>query len=544
MKYKNFISTIKEIFIGGDINCCYEFVLMDEETRTKLVEFVKPSQFEVQSYLNFNVAFGVRDIKRKIFLTLSRHEGFRWNNDGTGIISVDTYVVITENEIFNAVCTQESGREEFNIPNGRENIVIPAIKHYSNMKERDAFEKRLAEKEDGFSLIKLNSKYNFEMIESLKKKNESENTDVTENSLKKNYKINSEKEAREFLIATGCNPYVIKKHYNQETIDNFEKYASGDNKYRWVKQEYVRILSEIADGNVDDFENKLNKAKFICNYWINDDPCEDLIFKACQTIFDKVELVPRSFERITAFIYLYHNRFVERAEKIEPLLDLIDGYLKKHSKQRYGNLGRPLSTDNYKNDSMLLRGVIAERSRAENTYAFEFIITDNESIDRILSMCSKVHDSTEEFNSEVVEDLNFSYGAKDRDGKIFLTGLTYGANSIQHYKSFYLIRFVIIIGEERNVLILDCRRDTTDGSIRIVRPYETAIPIPRDFDEYREILTQMIIFYRSKPERDNFERKVKEQNPEFNLNTSIHNIPKTIYEKYKDKLETSCNFFL
>ncbi|MCB8817878.1 hypothetical protein [Desulfosporosinus shakirovi] len=162
-----------------------------------------------------------------------------------------------------------------------------------------------------------------------------------------------------------------------------------------------------------------------------------------------------------------------------------------------------------KSDSIRLRAVIPERRRTKNPYGLEFVLNDDESIDRILSTFSKVYDTPEDFISEVVEGLNFSYGVKDKSGDVFLTGLTYGANSIEHYNPFDPIRFVIIIGEERNVLMLDCRRDTSDGSILIQRPYETTMAIPANFDEYREILTQMIAFYRSKPERDHFGKMVK-----------------------------------
>ncbi|WP_143015509.1 hypothetical protein [Desulfosporosinus hippei] len=272
-----------------------------------------------------------------------------------------------------------------------------------------------------------------------------------------------------------------------------------------MKEEYIRILSEIADGNVDDLENKLNKAKWICNYWISDDPCEEILIKAYQTIFKNAELVPRALESITSFIYMYFNRFVERSEEIASLLDLADNYLKEHLASKYET---PI-IGAYKSESIRLRAVIAERRRTKNPYGLEFVLNDDESIDRILSMFREVYDTPEDFISEVVEGLNFSYGVKDKSCKVFLTGLTYGANSIEHYNSFDLIRFAIIMGEERNVLMLDCRRDTSDGSIRIHRPYETTMAIPANFDEYREILTQMIAFYRSKPERDNFGKMVK-----------------------------------
>ncbi|WP_291700727.1 hypothetical protein [Clostridium sp.] len=84
--------------------------------------------------------------------------------------------------------------------------------------------------------------------------------------------------------------------------------------------------------------------------------------------------------------------------------------------------------------------------------------------------------------------------------------------------------------------MLDCEHDTPDGSIRILRPYETTMPVPQNFNDYREIFTKMIVFYRNKLERDDFEKKVKGQNPDFNINWAIHNIPRAIYEKYKDKL--------
>ena len=211
--------------------------------------------------------------------------------------------------------------------------------------------------------------------------------------------------------------------------------------------------------------------------------------------------------------------------------------MENHSEKRYGKNGIPLISYNYKKDSICLRGMISERRRTENFYGFEFILTDNEPIDRILSMFSEVYDISDEFYSEVVEGLNFSDGVKTKDGEIFLTGLTYGASSIHHVESFDKIRFVIIIGEDRNVLELNCERDTTDGSILIRRPYETTMPVPQNFNEYREILTKMIAFYRNKPERDDFEKKVKRKKPDFNINKSINNIPKAIYEKYKDKLK-------
>lgn len=62
-KFTNFISTVKKVFKGKDITpkieYCFEFVLMDEEMRSKIVNFIKPSHFNQGSYLNLNVAFGV-----------------------------------------------------------------------------------------------------------------------------------------------------------------------------------------------------------------------------------------------------------------------------------------------------------------------------------------------------------------------------------------------------------------------------------------------------------------------------------------------------
>lgn len=534
-KFKSLISTVKQVFAG--IEYCYEFVLTDEETRTKLIDFIKPSHFDVASYLNLNVAFGVVDSKRKIFLTLSRCEGLGLNSEGTGNIIRDTYVVITEDKIFKAVCTRAPESVKYDIPDGWKEIVIPAIEFFSDMTEWEAFEKRLAEKEDGFSLLKLRGKYNSELVGNLKKKFERENPNVTEDSLKKSCEINTEEEARKLFISEGCNPNAINKNYNEATIKNYKKYAGMERK--WAKEEYIRMLDDIAEGNVDDFEEKLGRAKFILDYWISDDPCEELILKAWQTIFEKVKLVPRAFLHMTSCMNYYSDRFVERAEKIEPILDLTDNFLKEHLVQEYED--SRLIYD-YKDISIRLRGIIAERRRIENPYGLEFVLTDDEVIEKILSMFSKVYDTPKEFCSEVVEQLNFTYGVMDRSRKIFLTGFSYGANTIRNYKSYDKIKFAIIIGEERNVLMLDCKRDTPDGSIRIVRPYETAMPIPDDFDKYREIITQMIAFYRNKFERDIFEKKMKEQNSNFDMNRLLYIIPKTISDKYPAYKKT--NVFL
>lgn len=121
-KFTKFISIVKKVFKGKDmtpkIEYFYEFVLMDEEMQSKIVKFIKPSHFDQGSYLNLNVAFGFRDSKWQIFLTRSRFENHGLNYEGTGYINVDTYVVITEIEAFNAVYINESESMKFNIPNG------------------------------------------------------------------------------------------------------------------------------------------------------------------------------------------------------------------------------------------------------------------------------------------------------------------------------------------------------------------------------------------------------------------------------------------
>lgn len=297
----------------------FEFVLTDEKMRKRIVRHVNPRYVDSFSHQNLNLAYGVADKEKTIFLTLSYlvTRSIKRNDDNFDDYK---YVVLTGNTAFTVYSegeiTLSRGFEAY------QDIVSEAIAFYENYKEEKAFEARLKDETPDFSLIRLNGRYKEEIMD----------------SIKETYPISSVSDAKGLYLTNHCNSAYLQYAYSAQTLLNYCKFADEKAELAWRSEEYERKLREIVDRRFTHYQylGCLDYARRLCEQGISDNN-EELYIKAWETLFHDKKIEKLDFHELKDYIDMYMTRFEDRAAKLQPLLELADDYIWENFPDCYKN---------------------------------------------------------------------------------------------------------------------------------------------------------------------------------------------------------------
>lgn len=140
----------------------FKFVLTDEKLRREIIEKIKQTGSS-NGYNQLNLAYGVVDQERKIFLTLRYYmsQSIKRSNDGVDDLG---FMVLTDQALFEASCEENTKGEliSFGITEGFEvylELVKRAVAFYMNTKEKNDFENQLRQSSPELRLHRLVSQF-------------------------------------------------------------------------------------------------------------------------------------------------------------------------------------------------------------------------------------------------------------------------------------------------------------------------------------------------------------------------------------------------
>ena len=469
----------------------FQFVLTDERMQQRIIEFISPLNDSIQ-VLNLDLAYGIFEKESNLFLTCISCTNKRDGNTGQPY-STTHFVVLTKDRSFAASFTKDSltniGKLTYDVPEGYEEILIQAFAYWRDRENYKKFEKELANQE--MKLLRLNSELCNPLREIIAKKEKEK-----ENREKLHLEITSEEDAKQLFAQRNTNYYekFLKENYDEETIKNFEQYATKEKMKAWVLEECKEILYQIQNGDTDNLYEKLCIVSGRLNFWISasDDDLAELYTRTCKQLWDSNRKVP--IGSINSYLSLFTKRF--NPLHIVDLLDMTENYLKVNGTEEYESKDLNSDTHKFKEICAKLRGKIAEVSPIENKHEFQFVLTDQKLIAQIVNYYDdKYHDV--EAVKESVAYLNCAYGVQNEE--VFLTAISEEADSLSSEYS-YMYNFVAILLKENQVVEFHCNRNSQNGK------FELNYRSVRDFPE---ILMDAVSFFRNKAERETFFEEYK-----------------------------------
>lgn len=302
----------------------FDFILTDETTRSRILDYIKPKYADSMSYQNLNLAYGAIDKNRKIFLTLSYYASQYVKRCDDNLDDYE-FVVLTDKSEFKALCqmNNEIIPSSIRVTQGFEQYleaVSQAIAFYMNYKEREALENQLKSLNPEFKLYKLQRQLIDEIID----------------NIKGSAPINSIQDAKELFLEVKCNGKAVRSNYSNQTVQNYLKYVDEQTEFEWRSEEYIRLLTEIKDRNATRYSKNLTTAKWLCEQGVSDNN-EKLYVEAWVTLFCDNKVEENDFNILNGFIIMYQNKFADRVDKLRPVLEIADEYIKKNFTKYYKN---------------------------------------------------------------------------------------------------------------------------------------------------------------------------------------------------------------
>lgn len=302
----------------------FDFILTDETIRSRILDYIKPKYAASMSYQNLNLAYGVVDKNRNIFLTLSYYVSQSVKRCDDNLDDYE-FVVLTDQSNFKALCqmNNEIIPSSIRVTQGFEQyleVVSQAIAFYKNYKEKDAFENQLKIINPEFKLYTLQRQFIDEIID----------------DIKISASIKSIQDAKELFLDVKCNGKAVRIHYSIQTVKNYLKYVDEQTEFEWRLEEYIRLLTEIKNRNETSYSNNLKTANWLCEQGVSDNN-EKLYTEAWGTLFCDNKVKENDFNILNGFIIMYQNKFADRVDKLRPVLEIADEYIKKNFTKYYKN---------------------------------------------------------------------------------------------------------------------------------------------------------------------------------------------------------------
>ena len=487
----------------------FRFELTDKDMQQRIVESTQPYEI-MNDVLNLELAYGVLETESQAFVTRVKSTQRRDANTGQTYYTTH-FVLFVDGKCFKVsyigTDLRAAGELTYDVPKEYEELAKQALDFWRDWPAHRTYEAAL--KQEGIDVIKLSNQLRSPWVQKVQ-----EELNKPKEVVKQHFAIKDEGDARElFFLCDTDYRNKLKENYDEETVKNFEQYATSEKKQEWIAQECRALLTGIIEGDRDKLYQKLSQISGRCEYWISadGDDLADIYTQTCKVLFEGEAPVP--VVCINSYLNLFTKRF--NPLHVKELVDITEAYLRKNFAQEYekGDYSGPVQS--FKRLCAQLRGKIAELSPAENSYEFHFTETAPQILDTIFeSYMDKYQDDATV--KEELAYLNCAYGVSNEE--IFLTAASEAVESFYNH-SWDMYDFVAVLSHKNIVMDFRCKRVEQDGKLSITHSNG---PVA----EYQDMLMEAVAFFRNKEERELFFKEIEQKHGGANvyaLRTEAHN---------------------
>ena len=160
-----------------------------------------------------------------------------------------------------------------------------------------------------------------------------------------------------------------------------------------------------------------------------------------------------------------------------------------------------------------------EQEYVDGPWEFEFVLTDEEKRKRILDYVKPRFDG---MAGTVVQYgyLNLAYGVTDKAGTVFVTQSYYMPDGIKRCDDYDDYSYIVLTG--KTAVGVDWKDRGRSGCFEKIGP--SNIVMPRWAEPFREIVGQALAFYEDLDEERAFEKKLKADDPQFNIDKLYYQV--------------------
>lgn len=477
------------------------FALTDEDIRNRVVEFIKPitSQWEI---INLQLAYGVLETVTNIFIVHTKSAQIL--DDDTGIrYDTSYFAALTKDSVMSISYTikgyKDEGEATYDVPKEYAEVLTQALEYWRNWDEHKRYEIEYNKLHKEQIMLSLISEYRKPLYKLLPKE---------EAVSRKAYEINCIEDAKKLFYLCNKNYYdILKKQYDDTTIETFNKYVDQEQKVKWAIEDCEEVLNKIIEGDMDKLYKKLNFVSGECYSCLSDpNDMAELYYRACQVMFSKDVYVP--LQCINSYLSTYETKF--NPQHAVPILDLTEQYIKEKYPEADRKSDCWKEILKFQERCLIIRGRIVELLPIDNKYKFEFVLTKPEILDVIVRWYYKKYNNMGTVK-EILAEINCVYGVQNDE--IFLTAMT-DSEMMLNNVSFYGQSYIVVNLKEGTVKDFECKQKWEDGS------YYAKDRLPENL---LEITMSAVAFFNNQQEREQF----------FEDYTSTHNGENVYYTKEK-----------
>lgn len=162
-----------------------------------------------------------------------------------------------------------------------------------------------------------------------------------------------------------------------------------------------------------------------------------------------------------------------------------------------------------------------EQELVEGPWEFEFVLTDEEKRKRILDFVKPYFNEQGRAGaSDDYQNLNLAYGVTDKSGTVFVTLTYYMSDSIKRCDDYDDYSYIVLTG--KTAFGVDWKDRGRSGCFEKIGP--SNIVMPRWAEPFREIVGQALAFYEDLDEERAFEKKLKADDPQFNIDKLYYQV--------------------
>ncbi len=292
----------------------YEFILLSDEIREKMFDYLKPAykrKYDLD-VASINWTTGIYDKESGIFLTK-----IYFVSDGIARCGIhyNSYIVITDSgNVFTVTNNDEfeKGTYDFRIP-----------KQYVTLIEKV---------KEGIDYYEDNNyKCKRTLNDDIKRKLDEINN-IMDDRCHRNFLVNCEEDAHKLFIHVDCNIHTILDIYNKKTINDFKKFATDNKVMFWKSNRYLQLLNKVRSADITNQERcqSFNKAcSFIWNGVI--DTYDKQFFETVKYMYDTCIMSAGNESSLERYIIAYADKYSDKIKNIIPMIEFVYA----HTEKRY-----------------------------------------------------------------------------------------------------------------------------------------------------------------------------------------------------------------
>lgn len=465
----------------------YEFALTNEVIRKCIIDEFMPVK-EKKDILNLQLAYGVLNPRDFTFVTLL-DEVIKADDDTGENYSIETFVALVKDKSIRVSCKtkyrSEDSKEEYDVPTGYEEMLIPAMKLWRDKEKYESFEQEIQKQDNSIRLSRLNSEYTAPLYDLVPREKDPE---------KKHIEFRSFEEAKAWFFENDMPmDFGLKKYYDDATLETYYSLLNKEQKRQWVREDAEKILRDIIAGNTDKLYRKLEKFRSRCSHWdVGEDCLADIYTEMCNTMFHSNKYVP--MKSINSYLSLFSGSYSSyNPIRIAGLLDIVENYVESDIVKK-----KVQESEDCKCDLESLRKRCDELRRKLNDYVMLSNVHDFEFVSMSVDVQSKIInyylDKYGDIESvkEILVEFNSLYGVQNEE--IYITALRDACDKMDN-ESFEKYIFIVVMLKTGEIEELRCVNDKETG--RLHTEFPTKI-VPET------LANAAVMFYRNQLERQKF----------------------------------------